>query len=135
MTHIVITTTETGVQHIGPFDASADAAAWLQDRGITGLVVPLIGLKGEFAMPEGTMQFGKYRGRTIASVIRENPQYIVWAYKNAEGHGGISEEQYRRAGGTPLPKDPYGSSLRNQVVRPPAARDFSDDFADDDIPF
>lgn len=133
--NIVIVQTGIGVQHIGPFKTPTDAEAWLRARPDTpGIVVPLIALTGAFAeAPEGaTFHFGKYNGRTIESVMRENPQYIVWAYGAIEGHAGITEAQYRKAGGTVFPKAPQA---RVRPLPPPAARDFGDDFADDDIPF
>jgi ribosomal protein S28E/S33 len=39
------------------------------------------------------LTFGKYRGKTLGDVFAENPQYIVWLYKNYKGK---SQERYER---------------------------------------
>lgn len=40
------------------------------------------------------LQFGKYKGRTIPSVIDDDPQYIQWAYNNLERFQLTEEEKY-----------------------------------------
>jgi hypothetical protein len=38
--------------------------------------------------------FGKFKGRVIEEICDEEPGYIVWAFNNVQGHGGITRDQY-----------------------------------------
>lgn len=54
-----------------------------------GNSVPVITNKGE------RLGFGKYRGWTIAEVLAEQPDYLVWAQDNIDGfdiHSSILDE-------------------------------------------
>ena len=35
-----------------------------------------------FADEDTILTFGKYRGRTVADIIEEDPAYLVWAHEN-----------------------------------------------------
>jgi hypothetical protein len=41
--------------------------------------------------------FGKYLGRPVKAIVESDPGYVVWAYSNVKGHGGITDELYSAA--------------------------------------
>lgn len=47
--------------------------------------------------PPPILIFGKYRNWLISDVLKENPSYLVWAYRIEADHGGIDRGTYRKA--------------------------------------
>lgn len=45
-------------------------------------------------MENRILQFGKYKGKFIPSVIEDDPQYIQWAYTNLERFSLTEQEKY-----------------------------------------
>lgn len=121
----------------GPFDDHEAAVAWADDQGFAYSYVITLhdppSTQHRMTPPpskpaERMFAFGKYRGQSIKAIIHTNPQYIRWVYDSVANHGGLTEAEYRAAGGVPAQKAP----------RVPDHRPFGsyhDDFPDDDIPF